>query len=119
MANEITVTTSIKYAKGNVAEISRALSKQITVSGTQHVHHVQSIGTSAEALDIGDLTTLGWCWMKNLDATNYVSIRSGADGANVINLDPGEAALFRLATNTPFAIADTAPVELEYLIIED
>ena len=89
------------------------------------MHHVQSIGNSAdEALVIGDVTTggtnLGWAMFYNRDPTNFVVITHGDNASAFLKLKAGEVAgPMRLGTNTPFALADTAAVELEYLIIEE
>ena len=121
MADEITVTMSITYAKGNVASFSRALTaKKVTVSGNRYVLNIQNIGTSEEALGIGELSApLGWAWFHNLDDTNYVEIRLGTGASNdMIRLNAKEAALMRLGSDisAPYAIANTAAVDLEYLI---
>ena len=56
MANELTITVSATYKKGNVAEFSRTLTaKKVTVSANLGVYHIQNIGTSEEALDLGAL----------------------------------------------------------------
>ncbi len=35
---------------------------------------VQSIGTTEESLVLGDVTSIGWVVIRNLDATNFVRI---------------------------------------------
>lgn len=120
MANELTVSSSIRFQKGNAPAVRfEQTPTDLNVSGTQCVVHIQSIGTSEEALDIGDLGTLGWAYFHNLDATNFVSIRSGTGAANFLKLLPGErAGPMRLAASAPYAIADTGACELWYMIVE-
>jgi hypothetical protein len=89
------------------------------VTGTKCLKTQQTVGTAAEALEIGDMTTPGFCLFHNTDSTNFVEIRDGAAGADLIKLKAGEIAMCRLATATPYAIADTAAVELRYMMIED
>lgn len=120
MASEITgLQVAISFAKGNFAKKTFTLGP-ITrdVTGTNAVSNVQVVGTSEEALVIGDIGTPGYMICKNLDATNFVEIRPGTGTADAIKLKPGDIACFRCAA-APWAIADTAPVELEYTIIED
>lgn len=122
MANELTITVSATYKKGNVAEFSRTLTaKKVTVSANLGVYHIQNIGTSEEALDLGALTSpFGWAWFHNLDDTNYVEIRSATGASNdIIRLNAGEACLLRLGSDisAPYAIANTAAVDLEYWIL--
>lgn len=119
MANELQISCSLQYAKGNFAALNRTFSNLLRdVTGTNMVHNIQAVGTSEEALVIGDIGTPGYMICKNLDATNFVEIRPGTGTADAIKLKPGDVALFRCAA-APWAIADTAGVELEYYIVED
>lgn len=119
MANEVTIEVSLEFAKGNVAEVSRSGTKTVTVSGTPYFQQVQNINTSEEQLAFGDVSTPGWCFLKNLDATNYVEIRPATGVADLIRLNALEFCLFRFAADctAPYAIANTAAVNLEILLI--
>jgi hypothetical protein len=122
-ANELTLTAALEFTKSTTHTDSRNMGvegKQFTVSGTDCVGPItQTIGTSAEALDIGDITTPGYIIIKNLDATNYVTIRMGSTGADVVKLKAGEFALFRLASTNPFALANTGACQVLFALIED
>ena len=119
MANELTVSCSMRFSKSS-REASKSYSGiQIDVSGTKVTRLEQTIGTDEEALDIGDIGTAGYIICKNLDDTNYIEIRPGSGAADLIKLKAGEVAMFRLALNGPYAIADTAACDLEFLLIED
>lgn len=119
MANELTVSCSLRFSKSG-REVSKSYSGiQVTVSGDKWVFGVQEIGTSEEAIDVGDIGTAGFMICKNLDATNFVEIRPGSATADLVKMKAGEPAMFRLALNGPYAIADTAAVDLEFLILED
>lgn len=122
MANEITRTASLQFAKGNVAAVAFSeASKNSNVSGTRYHRTVQQIGTSEEALGLGELASLGYCMIKNLDATNYVEIKTATSGTAFLKLKPGECALFRFGSGVtaPFAQANTAAVSIEIMIVED
>ena len=120
MANELTLSASVSYEKGNVEEISRAISSLLaTVSGSGFIHNVQAIGTSEEALNLAAVTIAGgWAFLKNLDDTNYLEVRSGTGASNdIIRLNAGEFALLRWGSDitAPYAIANTAECLLEYI----
>ena len=118
MANELTISASLKYQKGDRKLDVAKSGVQIDVTGTDFIQKTQTVGTSVEDLDLGDIGTPGYMFVRNLDATNFVSIRHGASGDNVVKVRSGGIALFELASNDPQAIADTAAVEIEYTIIE-
>ena len=118
MAAEITLTANIAAAKGSIANVARVASnKSVDLAGDAYISNVQTVGTSEEALLMGDVTAGGYIWVHNLDATNFVSLRPGTGTANCVRLNAGEYALFR-ASVALWAIADTASVQLEYLALE-
>lgn len=119
MASELTISAELDFTKGTVSISKVGSSTKFTVTGTKYVQAVQSIGVTAEALGLGDIGTPGYIIIFNRDATNFVEIRDGSGGADVVKLKAGEFALFRLATATPYLIADTAIVVVEYVLIEN
>lgn len=120
MANELTLTGSLSFAKGKVAAVSMSkVGSQFTVSGTNYTRETVSVGTSAfVALDLGGITTPGYIFIQNLDATNYVEIAEATSGTGTIRLLPGEFALFRCDTATPSVKAHTGACVVEYLMVE-
>jgi len=122
MANEITVSATLLFAKGEIASQGfQRTNKQFDVSGTKYVRGVQNIGTSPEALGMGEVAAPGWFFFLNLDATNYVEILTGVAGSAFLKLKPKEFAMGRLpaSVTAPAAQANSAAVNLEYLVIED
>lgn len=119
MANELTLNLLADFLKGDVDEEFHVSGDQVTVTGTKCLKNVQTIGTSAEQLYVGDMTTPGYMICRNMDATNYLEIRDGSAGADVIKLKAGESACFRLATTNPYAIANTDSCALQYMVVED
>jgi hypothetical protein len=121
MANELTIATSLSYTKSPVSTVAlNEAGKTISVNGIKYVRGVQAIGTAAEAIDLGDVATPGWFFLRNLDSTNYVDILTQvAGGAAFLRLKPGELAIGRFAVAAPAAQANGAAVNLEYMIIED
>lgn len=119
MANEILVSALLQASKGGRTVSKGTGSQQIDWTGTDYIQGTQTIGTTQEAIALGDIGTPGWCWFKNKDASNYVELRAGSTGADVVRLNAGEEMAFRWAADAvPYAIANTAAVEIEYVILE-
>lgn len=122
MANEASVVTMMTFAKGNVSSIARGSTTAFTlnVSGAKYHQGVQNIGTSEEQISFGDITNPGMCFLKNLDATNYVEIRAATGTADLMKIPAGKVAVFQFAADctAPYAIADTASVNLEVFVVE-
>lgn len=119
MADEITISASLAVA--NVfSSVSRGVNLSFTpdMSGATFIHNVQEIGTAEEAIVMGDVSTPGWAWFRNLDTTNYVEIRPGTGKDDLVRLNAGEWCVFRFAADVtaPYAVANTASVKIEYLI---
>ena len=124
MANEITVSGSIKAVNGYLTFGPRSVTNlQPTMTGTHSSGGVQDISTTKETIAISsDVATLGWCWLRNTDTTNYIEIGTVTGGTfyPLMKLKPGEFALFRWATGiTPYAQANTATAKLEWYTLED
>jgi len=120
MANELTLSASLKYEKGTRKVDVGKSGVQLDVAGTDHVTFTQTVGTTEEALKLIDAGTPGYCFIRNLDSANFVEIRAASAGDDCIKIPAGGIALFMLGSDAtaPYAIADTAEVELEVTIIE-
>lgn len=118
MADELTITASLKFVKGDVS-LSRSKSGiRIDVTGDKHIDMVQEIGTSEEALSLGEAGAGGYMLLENLDTTNYIEIRANTGVADLVKLKAGEVAMFRTAADAvPYAIANTAACDLRIIII--
>lgn len=125
MADEITLSIALDFIKGVRKTNTLGMgvtALEIDVAGTDFIGpKTQTIGTTAEAIDVGDIGTTGYFVVKNLDATNYVDFSRATftSGGGTVRLKAGDAAVFRFASNTPYALADTAAVEIVYLMIEE
>lgn len=121
MAGEIKLTVLLKFAKSSTTTEAKVNDLAVTVTGTRFIHNRQSIGTSEEALDLGDIATGGWFVAINRGATNFIEIRSGTGATDIIKLKAGEPCCFRMSgdATAPFAIANTAAGDLEYWLFED
>jgi hypothetical protein len=120
MPNEITVSGSLSAKKGGVSVSSAFGPAKLTLAGDDYIEYTQTVATTpGSALSIGSSGTAGWAMIRNMDETNFVTIRDGSSGDDVIKLKAGEFCLFRLATSTPHAVADTAACRVHCLIVED
>lgn len=119
MASEIQVSATLNASK-NGASIAGSGSKVIDMSGDQMLSNVQIVGTSAEAILVGDVSTIGYVYLKNMDSTNFVEIAldSGVSTQKFAKLLAGQIALFPASTATLYAKADTASVNLYVAICE-
>ena len=121
MASEITLNFGLRVVKGFLSHVIAPFSKKVNLAGTRLVANVQAIGFAAhEALVVGDLSTAGYIYAINTDATNFVQI--GVDVSAtfypIAKLLPGQAMLFPAAVLTLYAKADTGAVNLQYVFLE-
>ena len=123
MAGEINISGSVKMNKGNLSIERKVNSLLIDMTGNALYWNVQSVGITDEAVAIGaDIGTLGVAWFRNLDALHFVQIGIKPSGTfiPVARLKAGEFAILRLEPGVAlYAMADTAPVQLEVLILPD
>lgn len=122
MANELRVNCGIDWDNGTASPLRVAFSKLVTTTGGNAFHNVQTVGSSEEALVLNsDITTEGYCLFKNLDTSIAIHIRAASGATNLITLNAGEVALFRLATaaSAPYVIAASGTPKLEYWILPD
>ena len=120
MANEIKTDLRLIASKGGMEVDRREQKTDITMTGENLAHFVQAVPTSntaLESVDIAGLGTEGLVFLKNLDSTNYISV--GLTGSYTIRLNAGESCLFRSNQGGLYALANTATVNLEVLVIED
>ena len=119
MAEEITLSASLAFSKGGVGSSLADTNLTFDVSGTDYIQGTQGVGIAAEVLDKGHITAPGYCYMKNTDSTNFVEVIGVNTETATIKIKAGEVAMFRFASASPEVQADTAPVQINYLIIED
>jgi hypothetical protein len=121
MANEITMASGLTVQKGSLNFQIPLNSVQVDLTGSRVIRNVQAVGTSYEAIVVGDLASAGVAYFRNLDTTNYVEIGVEVSAAfyALVRLNAGETAgPFRLSTLTIFARANTAAVNLDTMICE-
>ena len=126
MANEITATAALAFSKNGMSDSFAQVLKTFTLTGAKCVHNVQSIGSSEEALAVGEIASAGWAIFYNTGkksdgttVTDTISLRPSSGAAAFHTLPAGGFAMGPLAAATPYAIASStnAPM-LEYMILE-
>jgi len=117
MADEIGIAAQLNFNKYGVS-VMRSLNGIFNVTGTRYSAKVLDIGTVAELVAMDDMTTVGFVLIKNIDATNFISV--GDDGVNFpIKILPEEFCMFRLSGNTLYLMADTAACNAEVTMVEE
>ena len=122
MANELSLSgLTIAFSKANCPSVDLVAGTiTVTVSGNQIMDNVQSVGTSEEAILLGDVGTGGYWFVQNMDGTNFVELRSGTGATDFIRLNAGEWAIFRTSSDAsaPYAIADTGACNVRFLRLD-
>lgn len=121
MADEIKITIKGRVENGNYKTEWSFGQVNIDQAAQGASSGIQSIGTSAENITVGDVSTAGYLFLRNLDSTNFVEFGKDNTGfVNVGKLKPGEMCCFRVAASTTVQLkADTAACDVMYLLLED
>lgn len=122
MANEITINLDFRLKKSGLKKEVQERNLQFDQTGVGAFDTVLEIGTTAETITLTDITTEGWAFFKNLDATNFVTW--GPDSTGLVpfgRLKPGEVAgPMRVAPGTVISMqADTADCHVRVLVMEN
>ena len=122
MAGTIAVTATMTVTNGAFSATLAERNASYVQDAIGMATGVVSIGYSAEEdIATGDISTLGWLWMKNLDDTNYFTY--GPKSGTMVafgRCEPGEIVLLRLEPGiTITAQANTADVLADIRIFED
>jgi hypothetical protein len=128
MANETTLNFRLSVTKGPLS-VSKALSKQTDMDGTNYCARTMTVTSLAEHLDVSpEILEFGWAWFQNQSDTETVEVGILADVEPVeyggswfafMSLAPGEANAVPLFTTPALGARSTgADAVLEYVILE-
>ncbi len=111
MAIALNIAAKMTVTAGGVPILTPVFSQSVTPSDQNTFTGTPTIGTSAQLLDLGNVTSPGYVLIANLDATNYVEIDL-ATGMNVWpqKILPGGLIVLQPQSATLYAKAHTAPV---------
>jgi len=121
MSNELTLNCSLEYEDADGMTLSSEIVALLrTLTTDKAVKFKQSVGTSEEALVLGDIATRAWCLLINRDSTNYIEVKTGTSGTVFAKLLAGEFCFLRLGSGaqSPYVTANTASCELEGIICD-
>ncbi len=114
-------SASFTTSAGARVGLDSGSSTTFATSGSTAITNVQTIGTSEEAILVGDVGTLGWIGVRNLDPTNYVEVGTGATltSANTFaHLLPGEWFFIKAnASATYYAKANTGACNCQTIVV--
>jgi hypothetical protein len=103
MASEIQISVVATLANGYLNDLFKPGNISVDQSVLGKGASGQLIGTSNEVVNVGDATN-GWCFMRNLNITNYVTYGPEVlSGTTYVmqpfgKMKPGEIGVFRLET---------------------
>lgn len=124
-ASEITANLTLKVTKGSL-DVTRTAAQTLNVTANAPnvagFTQLVNTNTAGTALTLGDVSTNGVAWFRNLSTNNYIEIGVQTTGVfyPLMRLNYGEAWTTRLAQGvTPYARANTADVVLEKLIFDN
>jgi hypothetical protein len=92
MARELSVTFGVDYEDTTLDVLGDFdVTNTVSLVTTKLLKTVQSIATSETALELGDISSRGFCIIANLDPTNYVEVKVGTAGAIFAKLFPKDS----------------------------
>jgi hypothetical protein len=119
MSLEVVLRGGLAYQDSNGVGLELfAEALQFSVTTKVAFRGQQSIATSETPIELGSVAAVGWVFLKNLDGTNFVTVKTAASGTVFAKLPPGGICLLYLGSGVtaPVAVADTAAVLLDKLI---
>jgi len=122
MADELQYTLSGSLTNGKLSDPWKSETVKVTQAAQGAHLPVVSVGTSEEDLAVGDVGTVGFLWVKNLDAANYVTYGPKSAGAMIAfgRIKSGEVHLIRLEPGVTLRWqANTAAVKVQTRLYEN
>lgn len=122
MADEIKIRLTMTVENGTFKTTISPAQVDVDQSAIGCGGYVQSIGTSEEVVNFGDVALAGYAFLQNVDATNWVEYGPENAGAMVSfgKLKPGEIAVLRIKPGVVMrAKANAAAVKLDVRLFED
>lgn len=116
----LSLTTRLKIAEWYLDSGSEGgATASLTVSGTKFTNQRIATSTTAAALPVGGVTTAGWLYAKNVDATDSISISLISDGSTPFTtLAAGESLILPLATTTLYTKASANTPTLAFILVD-
>ena len=119
MADELSLQIVATLTNGELDVRFAPGAKQYDQTTQGSIDQVVTVNTSAaETISFGDISTPGFCFVRNLDPSNYVTLSS--TGGAFSRVEAGEIGGWRLDPSmTLSAQADTAACKVQFVILSD
>lgn len=128
MAAIATLSASVGYDDELETASLSVTNRSVTSAGARQTRLIQNVGTSPEALQMGEITSPGVVMLKNLDPTNFIEVKTGTGGDVFAKLKPdtladgtGGFCVLDCAgsdAQAPYVVADTAACRMAVLVVE-
>lgn len=125
MASEIRITAQLQATKDSLTVPKYGSTKLVDMAvakgGPPGLINAVTTGTGTQITTTG-VTTPGYTWVKNIDATNYVEVGPVVAGTfhPMAKLKPAEEMVFRFATGAAIWIkANTAACDCLAIVLND
>lgn len=117
---KITTQFSLTFAQAVGDTIKGTISETITQVGTKAIGNIQSVGTSSEAITLGDVTGSKYVMFKNTDAahTVYIDTANPATTGATIKLGPGQGVFFPTTVDLFYGLAITGACDVEVIAVQ-
>lgn len=87
MANEVRATGNLQVSRDGFT-ITGNTTQTLSMTGSQYIGNIQSIGTTYEALTIGDLTDIRYLFITNVSTASIsVAMHSASSSFSVLRPD--------------------------------
>ncbi len=117
MANELTYTIVDNYSKGGIVDAAQTGTVNVTITGTKIARIIDTATLAGNNLSLAGCTVPCYILIKNLDATNFITV--GVAASMPVRVDAGKSAFFMFASAiTPYVKADTADCRIDYRLFE-
>lgn len=121
MASEIILRAALSWAKSGTSGGRDSRDIVVSMAGTKGLETRQTVGTSEEALLLGEVPAASaHFWIRNLDATNTVTLKPATGGAATVSIGPGRVVCGQFAStvSAPFVQASVAPCDIEIVLVQ-
>ncbi len=120
MSREVTVNFQLQYSDSNGSADSLQLANAIYSVTTKVISRFTAVApTTAAAMPLGSVASLGYVAIINRDPTNFITLLTGTGGIVFNKLWPGQGTLFFFGSGVtaPFIKADTATCQYDCLLL--
>lgn len=129
MADELEASVSVSYEDAlGIAGSVEVSNLTLTLTDPRLLHSKQNVGTSEEAIELGDVTaaSMGVLVLVNRGTTYSIDIKTATSGTIIARLYPAGSAAglnwccFNVGSGitAPFAVANTGASEMEIFLTE-